>query len=413
MEVGHYNYGHAADFGGDFDGDRSADIVVSSPRCGDEAGVVYVYSGRTGERILAIDEPTPEGWFGCSVSVLDDVNGDERSDLAVGSTNWPPGPGKVYIHSGADGSILHVLESRAEQGMFGELCLVSKGGKQEKERLLVFCYLPGEREGERTPAFECFEIASWKSSWIAKLPSLESANGGGDHCAAIRAGDLSGTGSCDYLVGYNDDARRRRARALSAKDGSTLWDIGDVQWGLASCESSAFQDRNEDGRADVLIALRRTGANEDQPGELAILSGRDGSVLEQRAQGVLQNADSMLHFASAVFALGHIDADAVLDYAVFSSGLDRAWLDVHSGATGERLYAIEVREHLDWALYFRPQLLGGHDANGDSVPDLLLRCMNEESPGWPSQGVHLYSGRDGSELHHWTRESEFGAAEGR
>ena len=94
-------FGSALAIAGDVDGDGLADLAVSAP--GDGAGRVYLYTGRAGaapQKLARFDGPDgPDGRFGATLS-SDDVDGDGRSDLAIGATCAPPGPdcpGRAYV----------------------------------------------------------------------------------------------------------------------------------------------------------------------------------------------------------------------------------------------------------------------------------------------------------------------------
>lgn len=118
---------------GDVDGDGTEDLGVGTPwedpgSSPKEAGRAYVFSGSTGELIHAFASPSEEfqGFFGCSMAGLGDIDGDERSDLAVGAYGEDADStlidaGRVYIFSGSTGQLLYVLSSPSAEwsGYFG------------------------------------------------------------------------------------------------------------------------------------------------------------------------------------------------------------------------------------------------------------------------------------------------------
>ncbi|MCX7045055.1 MAG: hypothetical protein NTX50_06175 [Candidatus Sumerlaeota bacterium] len=85
------------------------------------AGKVHVFEGAQGGLLFTLSSPAPaaNGCFGQSLCSLGDVDDDGFDDLAVGA----PGEdsGKVYVFSGADGSLLYSLQSPHPQsdGLFG------------------------------------------------------------------------------------------------------------------------------------------------------------------------------------------------------------------------------------------------------------------------------------------------------
>jgi hypothetical protein len=93
---------------GDVDADGNADIAVGAPGenvgSGTQQGRAYVFSGADGSLLFALDSPNPQAqaWFGFPVAV-DDVNGDGKSDIAIGATAEDVGgntdQGRVYVFS--------------------------------------------------------------------------------------------------------------------------------------------------------------------------------------------------------------------------------------------------------------------------------------------------------------------------
>ncbi len=105
---------------GDVDGDGVTDVYASDwPGNGKDglqgAGRLYVHSGADGHRIYTLTGEAAGDGFGIGVADAGDVNGDGHADLVVGA--WQnheaaPSGGKVYLYSGADGSLLRTLTGK-------------------------------------------------------------------------------------------------------------------------------------------------------------------------------------------------------------------------------------------------------------------------------------------------------------
>lgn len=124
---------------GDTDGDGVIDHLLAAVTYGDnKAGRMYVFSGRTGQRLLTIANPMPArdplGQTGGRIfglqfiaeGVPGDVNGDGSADIYGLAFQSPgltglPGDGRAWIFSGRDGSILYNLSdpSPEQSGNFG------------------------------------------------------------------------------------------------------------------------------------------------------------------------------------------------------------------------------------------------------------------------------------------------------
>ncbi|HSE11555.1 MAG TPA: FG-GAP-like repeat-containing protein [Rudaea sp.] len=110
---------------GDVDGDGVPDVYASdwsNAAKGPSTGRVYVYSGRTGRRLLALTGQTAGEGFGTTHAVAGDVDHDRHADLIVGSWQYAEAVisgGRAYLYSGKDGSLLHTYTSRIPGDTFG------------------------------------------------------------------------------------------------------------------------------------------------------------------------------------------------------------------------------------------------------------------------------------------------------
>lgn len=121
-------FGEAVALPGDVNGDGTNDILVGSPEfsgAGQNAGSVGVYSGVDGGLLYSIPGPSPFDFFGRSLVGLGDLDGDDRADFAVGANrdNTIPGApgqhGSVRIYSGATGQELLAIPGSVGGAEFG------------------------------------------------------------------------------------------------------------------------------------------------------------------------------------------------------------------------------------------------------------------------------------------------------
>ncbi|MFG0256735.1 MAG: integrin alpha [Phycisphaerales bacterium JB043] len=110
---------------GDIDGDGAQDIYTTdwnSARAGTGAGRIAIYSGRTLEILHDIDGQDAGENFGIGTCETGDLDGDGCDDFAIGAWQNSDGAenaGKVYVYSGKSGELLNTITSTVAGETFG------------------------------------------------------------------------------------------------------------------------------------------------------------------------------------------------------------------------------------------------------------------------------------------------------
>ncbi len=258
---------------GDVNRDGYDDLIVGaapSPNFGIAVpGRVYVFSGKDGSVIWSHDGHTGGSLLGSAVGQVGDINHDRVPDLVAGAPfAGPNGAGEVYVFSGADGQIIYTLSpvDQAGGGSFG---------------------------------------------WFF-------ANGAGDvnrdHVPDIFVGDWNATVDGNPGTG--------RAYVFSGKDGSQLLLLDAEHPGDGFGAGRAIGDVNGDKHDDLIIAAYTSNDGTPGGGKVSIYSGRDGAVLRTITGSVAGDA-----LGVDALSIGDVNDDHLPDYLLTAVGNSFAGTD--------------------------------------------------------------------------------------
>ncbi len=322
-------FGLAVAGAGDVNGDGFADILVGAPfnaAGGSYAGRIYVYSGADGSLLYTKTGAAAGDNFGISVAGAGDANNDGYADFIVGAESHDAGAsdaGRTYLFSGLDGALLFVFDGEGDNDWFGK-----------------------------------------------------SVSG---------AGDVNGDGHDDVIVGapqYGSPARGC-AYVFSGHDGTLLHKfISSELYNYLGQAVAGAGDVNGDGYADLIVGAPVAGGF---IGVAYVFSGQDGSLMH-----ILASGNPNGQFGQAVAGAGDIDADGYPDVIV------GAWTDetqgdqagrafVYSGNTGTLLYELTHPDNPPYT-WLAVDVAGVGDVNDDGHADVLIGR---------SGSALIFSGQDG------------------
>jgi len=213
-------FGQFVSSGGDVDQDGVPDLLVAayqeSPgNSPDEAGRVYLLSGRDGSMLFELKSPNEEddGYFGYIATQGGDIDLDGRGDIIVGASKEGPAPGpphagRAYVFSGRDGSLVFELKSpnEEERGGFGQWASaagdINLDGHPD---IIVGAFNEGKRPGSegqhRFGSGHAYVFSGRDGSLLVSLTSPNSEQDGAFGSSVAGPGDLDQDGVPDLVVG--------------------------------------------------------------------------------------------------------------------------------------------------------------------------------------------------------------------
>ncbi len=328
---------HAISCRGDVNGDGYDDLLLGQGFANYKSGLAQIYFG--GAPMDTIADLTMQGehnadWFGSSVSILGDINGDGYDDFGVCAVKHDAGgdnTGRVYLYFGGpevDAEADLILDGDTERGYFGS----TLDGRADINGDGWTDFLVGQSlrwvNGYWKGAIFLFyggPALDDQPDRILIDPEAPWAEFGAINCFA---GDLNGDGYADLAAADTWGSSGGVVHAYwggPAMDNQPDWRITDpASAATFGNDISPLGDLNGDGGDDLLIGDWLSGAFWNPPGRACVSYGArfPDSQVDNTHVGALGDA-----LGEPVCGIGDINADGLLDYAIVAGG---SYIDIWS-----------------------------------------------------------------------------------
>lgn len=162
--------------------------------------------------LLVLEPDVPDKSYGTALASIGDVDRDGLGDVAVGAPGSDAAAGRVYLHSGAGGRLLRVLEGESPGDGFGTT-IVSRGDLDGDGLPELWISAPGASggaNGRRLATIEPVRIVplSERADFRKLLLALPADR----ELALAVLGDLTGDGADELAIGLPARAARGETR---------------------------------------------------------------------------------------------------------------------------------------------------------------------------------------------------------
>jgi CSLREA domain-containing protein len=392
-------FGNAVRAAGDVNGDGYADVIVGAYRYdNDQAdeGWAAIYQGSaTGLSTTAdwfAESDQAGAYFGYSVGMAGDVNGDGYADIIVGAPYYDivgSIVGRAFVYYGSATGLSTTADWTAE-------------GDSTNDRLGWSVGTAGDVNGDGyadvivgVPLYDIVGLIVGRAlvyhGSATGLSTTAAWTAEGDQAGYFgwsvgTAGDVNGDGYADVIVGtYNYGNGETGEGLASVYHGSATGLSTTPAWTAEGDQEDAHfgwsvgtaGDVNGDGYADVIVGALWYSNGENKEGRATVYHGSAAGLFATPAWTAEGNKSSAF-FGESVGTAGDVNGDGYSDVIVGADGYFNGELDegrafvYHGSATGLSTTADWTAESDKSGAYFGYSAGTAGDVNGDGYADVIV-----------------------------------------
>ena len=381
---------------GDVNGDGFDDLIVGAmwnKAGGSSAGRAYVFSGLNGDTLYVFSGETTNEGLGMSVASAGDVNNDGFDDLIVGA--WlgeatADATGRVYVFSGRTGEKIYTFNAEAAHDHFGHS--VASAGDVNNDGFddLIIGARRNDAGGADAGRAYVFSGLNADTLHVFTGEAIDDRFG----WSVASAGDVDNDGFADLIVGApsNDASARAAGRAyvFSGRTGDTLYVFTGksvTDWFGGSVASAG--DVNNDGYDDLIVGAHQSSEGGTFTGRAYVFSGQTGDTLY-----VFSGETTNERLGISVASAGDVNDDGFDDLIVgarlnSAGGLYAGRAYVFSGQSGNKFHFFHGEASSD---FFGWSVASAGDVNNDGFDDLIVGARSNDVGGSNAGRAYVYLG---------------------
>ncbi|MCH8807271.1 MAG: FG-GAP repeat protein [Planctomycetes bacterium] len=312
---------------GDVDNDGVTDVILGAQSLG--AGRIYLFSGADGSLIRVVNGEAAGDNFGASVGSVGDVNGDQHDDVIVGAPRHDTAginAGRVYVISGADGSIIDTVDGESSGDRFGS-AINGLGDVSGDE---IGDFVVGAQHAGPAGRGRAYVYSGATRQLVYPLLAPDATGVDFGLYFVASPGDVNNDGTPDvYVSDFSDSSGTGKAYVFDGTDGSRIHVFSGAKPGQGFGIGRGAGDVNHDGYDDLLLASWSSSLGGSNAGMAQIFSGRDASLLR-----TITSTTAGETFGFDANAVGDVDGDGEPDFVISA-----AWNNA-AGTRAGRVYLI-------------------------------------------------------------------------
>lgn len=289
-EVGEIGFGLSISIKDDMNGDGVDDILIGAPGKNNGSGGVYLHDGATGAKIWLINGLNQGDRFGTEVATIDDLDGDGYKEFLVAAPGQNGFTGAVYLFDGLTQVNYTVIHGDDLGDNFGEALEVLPDMNGDGFRdFAVGADIATDGPVANSGVVYIYDPVT--RNIISKLVGPEPDARFGSFIAEL--GDLNGDQVTDLCIGAKGteidlgsgiETDVGRAFVVSGADGSLIFAVtGETAFGYFGSTTAKAGDMNLDGVPDVIVAAQEytDPQNGAECGAIYIYDGATGNLLRK------------------------------------------------------------------------------------------------------------------------------------